>query len=333
MRRRHVAAALLCAAAVSCGRGPEERRAPVSPPAPAPASPPAPPPVTGSALENVEERKGPFTIGGQPFTVHLLIKRLPGRSDADSQALDTLDIRDGAGRAVFHETFSHEVENGQFREWCGAGVEPLTGSAGSGLLVTSECLPSAPSSGGPWEVFGVVRGTLMRFGKPVVASGTFGRFVPGAVIARGAITETRSDTFTIRLWTGYFFVTVPIRIDWIGGSLALAQRCMTQSGRGFVDDGCELPPEEATLAPRDAQTFVRLFRESNEDSGPPAHVVVNPASTVEVVGSKVRVRWNEQPDVVVLAAGDDVWVQVRIDGRTGWIHTEDLGAIGLNAAG
>jgi hypothetical protein len=182
-------------------------------------------------------------------------------------------------------------------------------------------------------VFGVVGGTLTRFGKPLVAGGTFGRFVPGAVIRQGGLTELRPDTFTVRLWTGYFFVTVPVRIDWIGGALALAQHCMAQSGHGFVDDGCEMRPEGAEPVQRTEQTFVRLFRESNEDSGPPAHVVVNPKSVVEIVGSKVRVRWTEHPEVVALSSDDDVWVQVRIDGRAGWIHSEDLAAVGLFAAG
>jgi hypothetical protein len=79
---------------------------------------------------------------------------------------------------------------------------------------------------------------------------------------------------------------------------------------------------------------VRLFRESNEQGGPPAHVVVKANSAVEVIAGKVAVRWDEGPDAVTIAVADDVWVKVRIDGREGWIHSpEDLNAIGLFASG
>ena len=93
--------------------------------------------------------------------------------------------------------------------------------------------------------------------------------------------------------------------------------------------------DEARVIHRDQEmTFVRMFRESNERSGPPAHVVVKMDSTVEVIAGKVAIIWDERPEVISISAGEDVWVKVRIDGREGWIHTlEDLNAAGLFASG
>jgi hypothetical protein len=129
-------------------------------------------------------------------------------------------------------------------------------------------------------------------------------------------------------------VTVPVRIDWMAGRVAPGQQCFYQTGQGLAEDGCEMPAEDAHPARDQEQTFVRLFRESNERSGPPAHVVINRSSTVEIVAGKVRVVWSETADAITLSPADDVWVRVLIDGHDGWIHTtEDLAAVGLFQSG
>lgn len=294
------------------------------------AAQPAVVPGGPARLEDVEERKGPFVIAGQSFTALLHYKRLAG-----SEALASLEIRDAAGEVQYREAYEYTVENGAFGEMCSAGIEFLKGSNGSGLLIDSGCLPSAPMSGGPWEILGVVQGKLARLGKPLVTEGEMGGFVAGAITKAGALTQILPDVLKIRVWTGYFFATVPVRVDWLGGKLALAQHCYYQTGRGLAEEGCEMPAENVERAPADEDmTFVRLFGESNERGGPPAHVVVKKDSKVEILAGKALVTWDEGKDAINLSVGDDIWVKVRIDGREGWIHTaEDLNAIGLSASG
>jgi len=286
-------------------------------------------------LEDVEEHKGPFTLAGLNFTVGLHYTRLPDQTGPDSQALASLEIRDAAGNVHYQESFPHAVENGAFLETCSADVRLLSGSNGKGLLIDSGCLPSAPLSGGPWRIMGVVRGKLVSFGKPLVTEGTLGEFVPGAINRMGPVTQTLPDMLKIRVWTGYFFVSVPVRVDWLQGRLALGQHCLYQTGHGMAEEGCEMPAEEAQPAPREQDmTFVRLFQESNSRVGPPAHVVVKKDSKLEVLAGKLLVTWQEGPEAVNLSVDEDVWVKVRIDGKEGWIHTpEDLNAIGLFASG
>jgi len=286
-------------------------------------------------LQDIEERQGPFLLAGREFTVVLHYKRSPHGGGLGSRALVSLVIRDAAGTVHYKESFSYAVERGTFTEMCSATVSLLRGSNGTGLLVDSGCLPSAPLAGGPWRILGVVGGKLVPFGKPLVTGGELGEFVPGAIYRTGNQTLVLADVLRLRVWTGYFFVSVPVRIDWRGGTLALGQRCMYQTGRGLAEEGCEVPVDGAQVAQRDQEmTFVRMFRESNERSGPPAHVVVKMNSTVEVIAGKVAIIWDEGPEAVSISVGDDVWVKVRIDGREGWIHTpEDLNAVGLFASG
>lgn len=66
-------------------------------------------------LQDVEERKGPFTLGGQTFTVVAHNKRVSGKQGEFAQALASLDIADAAGAVLHHEEFPHAVENGEFR--------------------------------------------------------------------------------------------------------------------------------------------------------------------------------------------------------------------------
>ncbi|MGB9335683.1 MAG: hypothetical protein WCB14_11785 [Candidatus Acidiferrales bacterium] len=286
-------------------------------------------------FQDVEERKGPFTFGGQTYTVVAHNKRVSGKQGEGALALASLDITDAAGAVLHHEEFPHSFENGEFTESCSVSVNPITGSNGAGLLLDTGCLPSAPLSGGPWQIFGIVNGKLSAIGKPLYAEGEMGDFVPGKVNHMGNLTQILPDELRIRLFTGYFFVSVPVRVNWMERKLALAQHCFYQTGHGMAEGGCEMPVEGVERHPGEQDlTFVRMFPESNEQIGPPAHVVVKKDSRVEILAGKVLVTWEEGKDGISLGIADDIWVKVRIDGKEGWIHSdEDLQAIGLYRAG
>jgi hypothetical protein len=286
-------------------------------------------------LQDVKERKGPFTFGGQTFTVMVRSKRVPGKQDDFAQTLVSFDIVDAGGAVLHHEEFPYAIENREFTETCSMTVNPITGSNGAGLLLDTRCLPSTPMSGGPWQIFGIVNAKLAPIGKPLSAEGEMGDFVPGKINHIGNLTQILPDQLTIRLYTGYFFVSVPVRVNWMEGKLALAQHCFYQTGHGVAEGGCEMPIEGVERHPGEQElTFVRMFTESNEQIGAPAHVVVKKDSRVEILAGKVGVTWDEGKDGIGLGVAGDIWVKVRIDGKEGWIHTvEDLQAIGLYQAG
>lgn len=285
-------------------------------------------------LEDVEERKGPFSFGGRTFTIVMHSKRIPQGNGDPAQTLASLDILDAAGAVAHHEEFPHAIENGEFTDTCSVSINPIKGSNGAGLMLDTGCLPSAPLSGGPWEILGVVNGKLAPIGKPLYAEGEMGDFVPGQINHIGNLTQILPDVLRIRLFTGYFFVSVPVRVNWMEGKLALGQHCFYQTGHGAAEGGCEMPIEGVEHRDQQDVTFVRMFTESNEQFGTPAHVVIQKNSRLEILAAKVFVKWNEEKDSIGLGVGDDIWVKIRVDGKEGWIHTnEDLQAVGLYQTG
>ena len=58
--------------------------------------------------------------------------------------------------------------------------------------------------------------------------------------------------------------------------------------------------------------------------------MVKKDSQVEILAGKVLVTLQESGIGNDLGVAPDIWVKVRVDGKEGWIHTEeDLQAVGL----
>ena len=285
-------------------------------------------PAEQPKVEGVEERKGPFTIKGQTFTVVQHLKVQKGEPDA---TLALLEIVDSGGVVRYRDDFPYAAEAGGF---CPASVKVISGSNGAGFLLDMACAASQPDSGGPWQILGVANGKISPLGKPFSAAGEMGDFVPGEIKKIGNLTQILPDELRIRLSTGYFHVSVTLRVGWWEGGLALAPRCFYQTGHGLAPDGCEMPVEDVNRQPSEQElTFVRMFSESN-DRGIPEHVVVKKDSKVEILAGKVFVTFEESKSGISLGVGPEIWVKVRVDAKEGWIHTgEDLQAIGLYQAG
>jgi hypothetical protein len=283
-------------------------------------------PAEQPGVKDVEERKGPFTIKGQTFTVVQHLK-LTGQKGAFDETLALLEIVDSGGVVQYRDDFPYAIEAGGF---CGASVKVISGSNGAGFLLDMACAASAPDSGGPWQILSVSNGKISPLGKPFSASGQIADFVPGEIKKIGNLTQILPDELRIRLFTGYFYVSVALRVGWWEGGLALAQHCFYQTGHGLAPDGCEMPVEDVERLPSEQElTFARMFRESNAQ-GIPEHVVVKKDSQVEILAGKVFVTLEESKSGINLGVGPDIWVKVHIDGNEGWIHTEeDLQAVGL----
>ena len=294
-------------------------------------------PRQSETLQDTEQRLGPFRIGGHDFSVVLRSKRPPAaHSDRpDEAALASLEIKDASGATVHQETFSYVLERGTFAHACTASAQLLAGGAASGLLINVGCLPSAPHSGGVWELFGLMNGRLVRFGKPFTTDGDFLGLIPNPPRTVGRARLFLPDVMQFRVWAGNFRVTVPLHVDWMQGRLMPGQRCFEQTGRGARDSGCDVPVEAARVPSDQDLTFVRLFTEASEGMGIPRHVVVRKDSKVEILAAKIKMSWDQSRDVIIFGVDDqDPWLKVRIDGQEGWIHTqEDFNAIGLPQAG
>lgn len=182
-------------------------------------------------------------------------------------------------------------------------------------------------------MFGLVNGKLAPLGKPTpIGEGATGGPFMGVMMraANGTVSViSQPDTIEVRVWTGAFYVFVPLRVDWNHGGLAQGQRCFEMMGGGNREVGCDMRVEALRKPPTEEFSFVRVFGEADEKMGEPEHVVVQQDSRVEVLGSSAITTWNQSGELSQ-PVFSDLWLHVRIDDHTGWIHGEqDFAAVGL----
>jgi hypothetical protein len=297
-------------------------------------------------IAEFRRQEGPFDLGGQRFTVDLQMKRLAGQGRAADpdfrETLATMEIKDPVGRVHFQRTFPYEVADDRFVETTAASAQMLRGRQGRGLLITYGMLPSTPLGGESWQVFGLfagppsapLHGRLVPFSKPIFAEGQLITEKPGArVVETSQEPRLQGDVLRFRVWAGNFFVIIPLRILWFRNTIGPAWQCVKVTPRG-PKPICALSVEAERHPAAEDMTFVRLRREADEGTGVAQHVVVKRDSKLEFLGAEAEVVWKENADSVSLGVSDDVWLKIRIDGREGWIHTqEDFQAIGLPQAG
>ena len=292
-------------------------------------------------FDDAERRAGPFAIGEQNYTVIFHEKRFTNVSDRTrTETLAGVEIDDAAGRVSYMNSFSYVIDQGRFQRILSAFAETISGKTGTGLLIHYREHMAASSTSVPqitesWQFFGFVNGKLAPlakpapFGAPAAAGPYMGSMIRAANGTVSAISQP--DTIEVRTWTGYFYAFVPLRVDWNHGGLTQGQRCMEMIGGRLKEVGCDMRVEADLKPSSDEVTFARLFVEPNENMGEPEHVVMQKDSTIEILGSRAMTSWKENGQLIQPAFAD-IWLHVRIDDHTGWIHgEEDFSAIGLLA--
>jgi len=296
---------------------------------------------TDGRVEDVERRIGPFAIAGQNYIVVLHEKRLVNASGAGlAQTLASEEISDAAGNASYQKVFSYAIEQGRFQPNLSVSAQVVSGKTGAGLVIQYREQTGTSETGTLqtkeyWQLFGVVNGKLAPLGKPVpIGEGsTAGPFM-GVMMraANGTVSVIgQPDTIEVRAWTGYFYVFVPLRVNWSHGGFAQGQRCIEMFGGRLNDVGCDMRVEAVRKPSADEFSFARLFVEANENLGNVEHVVMQKDSKVEILGARAITTWNENAELIQ-PVFVDVWLHVRIDDRTGWIHgEEDFAEVGLSS--
>ena len=247
--------------------------------------------VAWGQAEPEERSVGPFALGGRSFQVTLLVTGV--------------QVKDADGVLHFEKKIAEKTD---------AQVTLLKGRNGAGLLLTYES--SAPARS--WEVLGIVDGKLKSFGLPIAPEGDLRGEIPSWDAALLA------DVLNFRVWTGNFFVIVPVEVNWERGIVRLAYNLVRR---------CRMAVQ-ATRKPAESVASVQLFPGTDETAGDPVEVVVKKDSVVELLEAEGRVRWEESDDQISLAVEEDIWIKVRIDGKEGYLHEpEDFEAVGLPEAG
>ncbi len=186
----------------------------------------------------------------------------------------------------------------------------------------------------------------MPFGAPLeVQGGLITAGPPSPLYKTAGPAGPQADVVEFKVWTGHCRLVFPIRVDWAQGKLTPAQQCLkTADG---LSAGCQYKviPEESLSS--NGLTFVRLWPNPDEKSGSPAKTVVKKNSKIDLLTALVETQWSDGSDSnpstsgesqnaiagagsVGVAQNGDLWMKVRIDGKEGWMHSEeDFQALGL----
>jgi len=299
---------------------------------------------TGTVEEKMtEERLGPFAISGNNYAVVLHKKHLSVTEAGEPYSADgvvAMEIVDAAGAATYGRTYPLFADDEAASVWT-VSAYFLKGTNGTGLLLSSR--PSE-SSGFYEQIFGVVNGKLVPFCGPFPALDV--KPDASGVYRTERPLGPQADEISVTMGTGRFVIAIPIRLDWAQGKLTLAPQC-PELAAGNAHSMCQyqmVDPKSFLQKPKSV-TFVRLYSSPNENSGKPERVIVKPASQIDLLAYLADMEL-KQPDFlhaplpeefavkdmasIGIAPNSDVWLQVRIDGKVGWIHgNEDLDALGL----
>lgn len=285
-------------------------------------------------LEDREKELGPFTIAGQSFTVLVREKSLPGGSKGGvQQTLAALELRDRKSTVLYQKDFPVEVADGKFRQTMSASARLLAGKNLTGLLIGYEWERNGEAYGEAWQLFGFRDGQLGLYDTEMGSNGpsvTLLKAQNGAVTCVPTVPD--GEVVEFRVWTGNFYLIVPMRVDWSHHKLILErqQRCFI----GRSEAGCDRRIE-AERQPADAEmTFLRLFPGPEPNMGMVRHVVVKRNSKVQILNASAVTQWGTSGGLMWLSFRD-LWLKVLIDDsdeKEGWIQgAEDFAAAGLPA--
>jgi hypothetical protein len=310
-------AALLIAAPLSSQTAPVQKPSPAQP-----------------AL--TEQRLGVVTFGAQAYTVQARNESISSASAAKfATTLSELEIRGMSGNVAFEESFvPPAVVDDRFVQTLSVRASLLEGAGGRALVLRFLDESADGHAAESWQVFGVVDGRLVRYGPPLpLGQGSgiaVGGVLTGTMLSGGISVSplaSTADVLEFRAWTGNFFVYVPVRVDWQHGQWSEGEKCFALDNGTLQPKGCDLRigafPKPLT------EGNVTLYAQPQEDLYQSQNVPVHPNSMVEFLIVRPLVSWKKANDRFGCSF-DDIWLQVRIDGNEGWVHSAaDFASLGL----
>jgi hypothetical protein len=298
-------------------------------------------------MEDTEQHLGPFSIRGQDFSVVLHEKRLPGATDPRfAQTLSSIEIRDATGALAYQKSFQFGIEEGKLERSLKASAGLLSGKYFTGLLISYRLKLDIGDDAEAWQIFGYQDGRykpqdarFRLFDKPLRSDYPMGNptaemkiVTPNGIVTKPMTPE--GETFEFRVWTGNFYVMLPVGVNFAHGKLYPSKRCFGTGGAkpGMHEIGCDLQVEAERKPPDAEMTFLRLYLGEEPNEGEVLHLVLDKNSKVQILKSNAYIDWGLAGDLMQVAFRE-LWLKVRIDDddqKEGWIHSdEDFAAIGL----
>ncbi len=272
------------------------------------------------ASERADSIVRQLAIGPDSFTVHLDSSMRGGE-----WSVDTLRILDARGHTAFAETL---LVRGQAPEdFADASITRLANPDGAliGAILAYGVYPSAPGTGEGFRVLAVQSGGLVALTPRIAESGT------PWVSSRSRNLSTRQlmagNQFELSQELGYFEAIVPMALD-----LACrpnAPQCFSFAGHDSIA-GLARIAVLAHFEPIEERSSIDLCE--RPDGASCATVDVAPGDSVEAMGGAAQLVIQRGAEWGV--GINHAWLQIRLHGRTGWIHKEkDFTAIGLPPGG
>lgn len=317
-----------------------------SSPAPSSSATPAAPDNNAPVKLVAADSSQNFTIGEHTFRMlkHVQrIERVPGTT-AD-ETVEWWELRNSKDQVVYREQYPFSFVDGGFDFTVSVTASSFATKEGAGIVVQRGEEPSDPLAGGSVQVFGYKYGRdkygvdeslFGSFGPPIWVEGDYlgvdtDTSRPKPALPPGVTMMTMDDILKFKVWTGNFFVMYPVRINWITGQLEPTWRCMETTSKGRTGR-CSYPVEVEAHRGGE-ETFVRLFPEA-DDGFTPKHLILRPETKVEFLEARLQIDWAGDGKAINFKVNGDVWLKVRIDGKEGWIHSEeDFEAVGVPQAG
>ena len=315
---------------------------------PASAKSQAPAAGASSSANESEKQLGPFRIAGQNYTMELRTRKVQANSAGEGgDTVVAMEIRDATGAVRYQRSFPYvKGTEDSFESWSVSALS-LNGTNGRGLVVSYDDYfePSAPEEEptGWFQIFGAREGKLVAFGPPLeIQGGLLDEYADGHTYKAARPLGAQVDEVDFRIWAGHCRIVFPVRVDWNEGKVTPAQECATTGGE--LSAGCRYKVVPETQLYMNEITFVRLWANPDEKSGAPQNVVVKKDSKVDLLTALVATKWLEgnpagpanakgpMDDAGSLGvdSGADLWLKVRVDGKEGWMHSEeDFRALGL----
>jgi hypothetical protein len=278
---------------------------------------------TGAARLNL--RLGPWMIEGARYTLEM--ERYLHGSDT---AVRHVRVTNDSGRVVYEEEVAALLADGwQDESWIEVSANALEDAGGRprGLELVYAFYPSAPTTGVSFRILAPREGGMKALTPMMTYAGEVDNLPAGSQPFSQRLLD--GNRFVAELWRYSFAALVPLRVDL--DCTPGSDRCVTIALPDSIG-GLARFRVEATPRPIDATATIELFPAPNAAAA--ERVTIRPGSKVEILGGAGRVELNESdPPVVTIDASDD-WLHVRIDGRTGWVQSEQtFNAIGLPSAG
>jgi len=273
------------------------------------------------AMTRYERTFGPFSIDGQNFTVKLDVncyKESPHAgmcTEDDQEAVKKMKILDAGGKTHFSKSFPigfmHQLERHLVH------VTLLEGQGHQALEITYEQLPSHANTGVTLQLFGVRNGALQPLDPdPLEFYGQVGELPAGSAPNSKSLID--GDKLPIYVLTSYFYVSCPVIVDWKNFSLD-----QKETGEFEVVHGGPYSRKPDIQADGHVQLYP-----SPDKNATPTGADVAPQSHVEILTARFRKGPPQEHD-----APSDTWLQIQLDGKTGWIiGLDDYTAIGLSSS-